>query len=44
MSELEPVCHFTPMEFHGGEYGESWFECQHCGHTVEASPKSGEYV
>jgi hypothetical protein len=40
-----PVCHFTPMEFQGGEYNESWFECKYCGHTIEESPKNGcEYV
>lgn len=43
-SKSNPFCHFTLMEFHGGEYGESWFECSHCGCTVISSPKSGEYV
>lgn len=33
-----PICHFTPMEFHSGEYGESWGECSHCGHTKEITP------
>lgn len=39
-----PYCHFTLMQFHGGEYGESWFECSHCGHIIGVSPKTGEYV
>lgn len=39
----EPTCHFKPMEYCGGEYGESWFECRYCGHTVGCTPPdSGE--
>lgn len=38
------ICHFVVMDYVGGEYGESWFECRHCGHTAECTPKTGEYV
>ena len=33
----QPICHFTPMEWIGGEYDETWWECKHCGHTIEIS-------
>jgi hypothetical protein len=33
-----PICHFTLMDYEGGEYDESWFICKHCGHTVEVNP------
>jgi len=39
--ELQPYCHFTAMEFCGGEHDESWWECKHCGHTVQETPENG---
>ena len=41
MSEEQkvPMCHFTPMEFCAADDWPAgtaeWFECKHCGHTVD---------
>lgn len=30
-----PVCHFSKMQFHMAEEGQSWWECRHCSHSKE---------
>ncbi len=37
-----PKCHFKPMQYVAGEYGECWWECSHCGHTKEETSKRSE--
>lgn len=35
IEKTAPKCHFTIMNLEVGE-DESWWECEHCGHTREA--------
>jgi hypothetical protein len=42
IDESAPRCHMTPMDMDDNEL-ETWWECQHCGHTKLAWTNSYPY-
>lgn len=41
LQKSAPICHFTTMSVDSSDY-ESWWECEHCGHTKALSETTGE--